>query len=66
MLRTEGGQGQVEREFPRLARWRLPTLYEKMIKLKLSGIEVYCTNSVMLLLVKNMLCSKLHCQKVLV
>jgi len=45
-------------------------LYEKGIKLKLSGNEVYYTNS---LLVKDMLSvanledlSKIHCQKVLI
>ena len=37
-------------------------LYKKVIKLKLSGNEVYFTNS-LILLGKNMLGSKLHCQK---
>ena len=37
-------------------------LYEKGIKLNLSGNEVDFTNSE-ILLVKSMLCSKLHCQK---
>ena len=36
--------------------------HEKRIRLKLSGNEVYCTNAVTLL-VKEMLCSKLHYQK---
>jgi hypothetical protein len=40
-------------------------LCEKAFKLKLSGNEVDYTNS-LILLVKNMLCSKLHCQKVLI
>ena len=40
------------------------TLYEKGIALKLSGNEDYYTNSLRLL-VKNTLCSQLHCQKVL-
>ena len=34
-------------------------LYEKGIKFKLSGSEVYCTNS-LILLGANMLCSNLH------
>jgi len=38
---------------------------ENALKSKLSGHEVYCTNY-LILLVKNMLCSKLHCQKVLI
>jgi len=38
------------------------TLYEKGFKLQLFGNEVYYTNS-LLLLVQNMLCSKLHYQK---
>ena len=37
-------------------------LYEKWIRLKLSSDEVHFTSS-SLLLVKNMLCSKIHCQK---
>jgi hypothetical protein len=37
-----------------------PILCDKAFKLKLSGNEVYLTNSP----VNNMLCSKLHCQKV--
>jgi hypothetical protein len=36
-------------------------LCEKAFKLKLSGNEAYYTNS-LILLVKNMLCSKLHYQ----
>ena len=36
----------------------------KSFNLKLSGNEVYCTNA-LLLLKKIMLCSELHCQKVL-
>ena len=36
--------------------------YKKITKLKPSGNEVYCTHSI-ILLVKNMLYSKLHCQK---
>ena len=39
--------------------------YEKSFNLKLSGNEVYYTNN-FISLVKNMLCSKLHCQKVLI
>jgi hypothetical protein len=39
-------------------------LIEKCFNLKLSGNEVYYTNS-LILVVKIMLCSKLHCQKVL-
>ena len=42
-----------------------PIIYEKVIKLKLSGNEVYYTKS-LILLVTNMLCSKLHCQKVFI
>jgi len=38
--------------------------YEKGLKLKRSGNEGYYMNS-FILLVKNMLCNKLHCQKVL-
>jgi hypothetical protein len=37
-------------------------LFEKGIKFKLSGNEVYFTKS-LVLLVKSILCSKLHCQK---
>ena len=37
-------------------------LYEKRIELKLSSSEVYHMNS-LILLTKNMLCNKLHCQK---
>ena len=37
-------------------------LYEKEMKLKLSGNEVHCTNAV-LLLVNIMLCVRLHCQR---
>jgi len=37
-------------------------LYEKRSKLNLSGNEVYYTDS-LALLVKNMLCSELLCQK---
>ena len=37
-------------------------IYKKIIKLKLSGNEVYYANC-LILLAKNMLCSKLHCQK---
>ena len=40
----------------------LAILYEKRIELKLSGNEVSYTDS-LTLLVTNMLCSKLHCQK---
>jgi len=43
-------------------RWTQETSNEKAFKLKLSGNEVYYTNA-LLLLIKNMLCSKLHCQK---
>ena len=39
-------------------------LKERSFNFKLSGNEVYCTNA-SLLLIKIMLCSKLHCQKVL-
>jgi len=37
-------------------------LHEKIIKLNFRGNEVYHTNS-LVLLVKDILCSKLHCQK---
>ena len=37
-------------------------LYEKKIRLYISGDEIYFTNS-LILLVKNMLYSKLHCQR---
>ena len=37
-------------------------LYEERIRLVFCGNDVYCTNS-LILLVKNMMCSKLHCQK---
>ena len=37
-------------------------LQENSFNLKISGNEVYHKNSLMLL-VKNILCSKLHCQK---
>ena len=37
-------------------------VYEKIITLNLSGNEVYYTDSLMLS-VKNIVCSKLHCQK---
>ena len=37
-------------------------LYEKGIELKLPGNEIYYTNA-LILLVKNMLCCKHHCQK---
>ena len=43
----------------------LQICYKKRIKSELSGNEVHYTISSMLL-VKNMLCSKLHCQKVLI
>ena len=39
-----------------------PTLQDKSFNPKLSGNEVYRTNA-LLLLIKIMLCSKLHCQK---
>ena len=39
--------------------------YERRMKLKLSGNEVYHTNS-LIILVKIMLCRKRHCQKVLI
>ena len=38
-----------------------PILYEKLFNLKTSSNEVYYTNS-LILLIKMMLCSKLHCQ----
>ena len=43
----------------------VPPLHEKALKLKRSGNEVYCTNS-LILLINNMLCSGLSCQKVLI
>ena len=45
--------------FPRV--WGLGILYEKGIEFKLSGNEFYYTNS-LILLVENMLCSRLHSQ----
>ena len=51
----------------RMCVWSLSSstcdLYEKSFNSKLYGNEVYCTNA-SLLLIKIMLCSKLHCQKV--
>ena len=42
----------------------LQMLYEKLFNFKISGNEVYYTN-LLSLLIKMMLCSKLHCQKFL-
>ena len=50
-----------QRVFQRASR-PLKVLHEKGIELKPSGNEGYYTNS-LILLVKNMLCGKLHCQK---
>ena len=44
---------------------RLLILYKKGIKFKLAGNQVYYTNP-LILLVKNLLCRKIHCQKVLI
>ena len=68
--RERGREGEIARESdtrPSLSDISSCTtcqriLYEKEIKSKLSGNEGYYTNS-SILLVKNMLCSKLHCQK---
>ena len=54
-----------QHECPKHGRGGLLLLYEKAFRFKLSGNEVDHTNS-LILLVKNVLCSKLHHQKFLI
>ena len=61
IVRDLGARGSLADACNERLRPRHLRLYEKGIKLKRSGNDVYYTNS-LILLVKNMLCSKLHRQ----